>query len=65
MFSEKLPQVFNALFNDWELRKKLLENERPVIEGITGREAACLKRYFGKQLLAADVDGPIPLGSWL
>jgi hypothetical protein len=64
-----LPQVFNALFNDRGSQKELLENEKPAIEGITDREAAYLKQYFGKQLLAANAGGPIstiePLGSWV
>jgi hypothetical protein len=68
MFSERLPQVFNALFNNGEIRKKLLENEKPAIEGITSREITCLKQYFGRQVLAADTDGLIsriePLDSW-
>jgi hypothetical protein len=68
MFSERLPQIFNALFSDGELRKKLLEKEEPVIEGIAGREAAFLKQYFSKQLLAADASGAIgnigPLDYW-
>jgi len=68
MFSERLPQIFNTLFSDGELRKKLLEKEEPVIKGITGKEAAMLKLYFSKQSLAADAGGAIsnvgPLDYW-
>ncbi len=68
MFSERLPQVFNALFNDRESQKELLENEKPDIEGIAGREITCLKQYFSRQALATDTGGLIskiePLDSW-
>jgi hypothetical protein len=68
MFSERLPQVFNALFNDRESQKELLENEKPDIEGMTGREITCLKQYFSRQALAADTGSLVsniePLGSW-
>ena len=68
MFSERLPQIFNALFNDGDLRQKLLEKGEPEIEGITGAEVGFLKQYFGKQLLAADANGMIseiePLDFW-
>jgi hypothetical protein len=68
MFSERLPQIFNALFSNEDLRKKLLKNEELAIEGITGSEVACLRRYFSKPLLAADANGLIgkiePLDYW-
>lgn len=69
MFSERLPQIFNDLFNDGDLRQKLLEKREPEIEGITRAEVGFLKQYFGKQLLAADADGLItqiePLDFWV
>lgn len=68
MFSERLPQIFNALFSDGDLRQKLLEKGEPKIEGITGAEVGLLKQYFSKQILAADTNGLIskigPLTFW-
>lgn len=68
MFSEGLPRVFNALFKDGDLRRRLLEEGELGIEEITGAEVASLKQYFGRQLLVADAGGLIkkiePLTFW-